>query len=178
MEDNKSSPTSQTSPTNKKSLIAKTKRKSVLSVFRGLLKRKEEDFDIRFKHPDNALHISLNMLQLFREMQEIQEKEKAKNQFISRSTNKKVSGIRSPTFAKGLTTTKSDHTEDATISLGNCSKLFMYFILNTTPEEFHESYQKFYSQFDRDDSLLMEENEFISMINYLTKKQNMGKEKV
>jgi len=54
----------------------------------------------------------------------------------------------------------------------------MYFVLNTTLEEFHNSYANFYAQFDKDESKLMEENEFNSMMHYLCKKQNIGKDKI
>ena len=72
MTDNEKTPTKASLPT----------RKSMISIIKDKFRRKEDDFNIRIKDPENAVHICLNLLKVYYELDVSDAREKARKEFV------------------------------------------------------------------------------------------------
>lgn len=79
---------------------------------------------------------------------------------------------------KQSVTEKSQNEKKRPMNMGSASRYVTFYILNLTLNEIYDSYKKFYQQFDDDDSLRLDKDEFYALLDYFAKPENMGKEKV
>jgi len=123
----------------------------------------KNEHDLKLKTPKNAIDIIHSML----------------NVFYKFEIELKISSMSAEEQRRNLTLSKiinGSWSSKHKLPIAETSPAFTYFLLSTSVEEFHQYFMNFYNEFDQDKSFFLNESEFRDMMNFLCKKENIGRE--
>ena len=139
---------------------ASTLKKTITSFFKG----KSETQKNLSEDPTVACDLVLKLLISYEDI-DTQQKQSHSSKFSLRRTFSGFNSHKDVTILQNLTLAKYDFS-------------FLFCLLNLTLGEFYSSYQAFHHQFDSKSSSQIEEKEFQAMLDFLCRRENMGKAKV
>ena len=168
------------SENNKKSVVKK--------AFKSICKRiaRNDSTDISMKSPDMAIEIIFKMIVTLNKMDR-KEEAKLKLKSLKENTSKKNT---LPTFNEVLSDSDSSNNESDEqinqivneVKKSKNAKVinpaFMYFVLSSSPKEFHESFNRFYKECGTDKSMLINQTEFYSAMNSLAQEDKVGQDRI
>ena len=82
-----------------------------------------------------------------------------------------------PKYNKDSSITKSNAPEKP-VSLLYANSTIVFYLMNLSLEEFHESFKRFYREFDKNESSHLDKDEFSLLLDHFGNSKNMGKEKI